>query len=325
MNRGGSRITRVFGITIRVDWNWLIILALVTWNLSRVFGQVRPDRSTVLTWALSLAAALLFFLSVLTHELAHSLVARSRGIPVEDITLFIFGGASDIEEQPDTPGGEFLMAVLGPVTSVVIGVILPFLAWVAGNPGAVLGDPEGTLAQLKPLTTLLVWLGSINVVLGVFNMIPGFPLDGGRVLRSIVWALTGSLETATRFASIVGLVIGWAMIAGGLLIILGVSIPVFGSGFVSGLWLSLIGWFLHSAAIRYLQRGPRPGRSRPGGPLEGRWEATLRRACLVSLCGDGARGATSGPPGRQGSGAGQAGSGARCSASLFRWVGFGSL
>jgi len=183
MNRGGIRITRIFGITIRVDWSWLIILALVTWNLSRVFGQARPDRSPASTWALSLGAALLFFLSVLIHELAHSLVARSRGIRVEDITLFIFGGVSDIEEQPDTPGGEFLMAVLGPVTSFVIGVILLFLAGVAGNPGAVLGDPEGTLAQLTLRTTLFVWLGSIDVVLGVFNMIPVFPLDAGWVPR----------------------------------------------------------------------------------------------------------------------------------------------
>ena len=264
MDRGGIRIVRIFGITIRVDWSWLIILALVTWNLNRVFGQVRPDRNSVLTWALSLVAALLFFLSVLIHELAHSLVARSRGIPVEDITLFIFGGVSEIEEQPDTPRGEFLMAILGPVTSVVIGVILLFLAGVAGDPGAVLGDPEGTLAQLTPLTTLLVWLGSINVILGVFNMVPGFPLDGGRVLRSIVWAATGSLETATRFASIVGLIIAWAMIAGGALMVFGVSIPFFGSGFVSGLWLGLIGWFLHSAAMRHLRRGPRSRRQDPG-------------------------------------------------------------
>ena len=120
MNRGGIRIVRIFGITIRVDWSWLIILALVTWNLSRVFGRVRPDRNAALTWGLSLAAALLFFTSVLVHELAHSLVARWRGIPVDEITLFLFGGVSEIEEQPDTPGGEFLMAILGPDRKSVV-------------------------------------------------------------------------------------------------------------------------------------------------------------------------------------------------------------
>ena len=271
MNRGGIRIVRIFGITIRVDWSWLIILALVTWNLSRVFGRVRPDRNAALTWGLSLAAALLFFTSVLVHELAHSLVARWRGIPVDEITLFLFGGVSEIEEQPDTPGGEFLMAILGPVTSVIVGFIFLVLAGMAGarvtlqgDPGAVVGDPEGTLSQLTAMTTLLVWLGSINIILGVFNMVPGFPLDGGRVLRSIVWALTGSLEAATRFASIVGLVIAWAMIAAGALMVFGVSIPFFGSGFVSGLWLGMIGWFLHSAAMRHLRRGPRPGQTQPG-------------------------------------------------------------
>jgi len=268
MNRGsgGIRIARIFGITIRVDWSWLIILGLVTWNLSQVFGQSRADWGPTLTWGLSIIAALLFFGSVLIHELAHSLVAKSRGIPVEDITLFIFGGVSEIEDEPDTPLGEFLMAILGPVTSLVVGFILLFLAGVAGDPTAPMRDPGAMLAELTPFTTLLLWLGSINMILGVFNLVPGFPLDGGRVLRSILWALTGSLETATRWAAMVGEVIAFAMIGAGVLMIFGVSIPFFGSGFVSGLWLALIGWFLQSAALRHLRQGPRPRQEAPGQP-----------------------------------------------------------
>ena len=266
MGRGGIRIGEIFGITIRVDWSWLIILGLVTWNLTNVFGQSRPDWGPGLTWGLSIVAALLFFGAVLVHELAHSLVAKARGIPVEEITLFIFGGVSEIEEQPDSPGGEFLMAVLGPVASLVIGSILIVLAGVTGDPREAMRDPGATLSQLTPLTTLLLWLGAVNVILGVFNLIPGFPLDGGRVLRSILWGLSGSLEFATRVASFVGVGIALAMIAGGGLMIFGVSIPFFGSGFVDGLWLVFIGWFLFSASSRHLRQGPRPQQMGPGRP-----------------------------------------------------------
>ena len=264
MKQGGIRIGRVFGIDIHVNWSWLIILALVTWNLTDVFSRSRPDWSPVFTWGLSLAAALLFFGAVLIHELAHSLVAKGRGIPVEEITLFIFGGVSNIEEQPDSAAGEFLMAILGPVTSLVVGAILMALAGVAGDPGTVIGDPEGMLSQLTPLTTLLLWLGAVNIILGVFNLIPGFPLDGGRVLRSILWALTDSLERATRWASLVGVVIAGAMIVTGGLMAFGAEVPFFGSGWLNGIWLALIGWFLLSASRRHLRQGPRPRSGRSG-------------------------------------------------------------
>jgi Zn-dependent protease len=264
MSGGGIRIGRIFGITIRIAWSWLIILALVIWNLGSTFGQTHPEWGAGLTWGLAVVAALLFFGAVLVHELAHSLVAKARGIPVDDITLFIFGGVSEIEEQPDSPGGEFLMAILGPVTSLVIGAILVLLAGVAGNPREAVRDPGAMLGQLSPLTTLLLWLGAVNLLLGVFNLIPGFPLDGGRVLRSILWGLSGSLEVATRIASLVGVVIALAMIVGGGLMVLGVSIPFFGSGFADGLWLVLIGWFLFSASARHLRQGPRAGRAAGG-------------------------------------------------------------
>jgi Zn-dependent protease len=247
----GIRIAKLFGINIEVDWSWLLILLLVVWNLSTTFAQVHSDWSTLFTVALGILAALLFFLSVLLHELAHSLVAKSQGLPVNKITLFLFGGVSNIREEPKSPGNEFAMAILGPVTSIVIGLVLLLLAGVGlqiQNLSQI--DPMEFLQDLGALRTLAVWLGSINVILGVFNLIPGFPLDGGRVLRSIIWAITDNLRTATRWASYVGQGIAWLMITSGIAMIFGIRIPFFGQGLVNGVWLILIGWFLNNAAIR---------------------------------------------------------------------------
>ena len=247
----GIRIAKLFGINIEVDWSWLLILLLVVWNLSTTFAQVHSDWSTLFTVVLGILAALLFFLSVLLHELAHSLVAKSQGLPVNNITLFLFGGVSNIREEPKSPGNEFAMAILGPVTSIVIGLVLLLLAGVGlqmQNLSQL--DPMEFLQDLGALRTLAVWLGSINVILGVFNLIPGFPLDGGRVLRSIIWAITDNLRTATRWASYVGQGIAWLMITSGIAMIFGIRIPFFGQGLINGVWLILIGWFLNNAAIR---------------------------------------------------------------------------
>lgn len=257
---GGFRVFRIFGIDIRVDWSWLIILGLVTWNLSTIFGNAHPDWSSALTWGLGLVAALLFFGSVLAHELAHSLVAKAQGIPVEDVTLFLFGGVSDIEEEPKSAGGEFLMAILGPVTSFIVGGLLLLLGGVVGSAREAGGDAMQLMSQLSPLTTMVLWLGAINIILGLFNLIPGFPLDGGRVLRSIVWAITGSFRTATVVAAGAGEVIAVLMIIAGGLMIFGVRIPILGTGFANGIWLALIGWFLHSGASRHLRGGGRRAR-----------------------------------------------------------------
>lgn len=246
----GIRIAKLFGINIEVDWSWLLILLLVVWNLSTTFAQVHSDWSTLFTVALGILAALLFFLSVLLHELAHSLVAKSQGLPVNKITLFLFGGVSNIREEPKSPGNEFVMAILGPVTSIVLGLVLLLLASVGLQMQNLLQlDPMEILQDLGALRILAVWLGSINVILGVFNLTPGFPLDGGRVLRSIIWAITDNLRTATRWASYVGQGIAWLMITGGIAMIFGIRIPFFGQGLINGVWLILIGWFLNNAAI----------------------------------------------------------------------------
>jgi Zn-dependent protease/predicted transcriptional regulator len=245
---GGFRIGRVFGIDIRVDWSWLFIFVLVTWNLSTLFSQSHSGWSTSLVWGLSLVASLLFFASVLGHELAHSLVARSQGVPVRNITLFLFGGVSNIQRDPESAGNEFWMALVGPLTSLVLGGILLLIGGSAV--GSVRGIKNATqiIAQLSPLATLVLWLGSINVTLGIFNLIPGFPLDGGRVLRSILWAISGNLHRATRWASGVGQLIAWALILSGIGMVFGLQIPFFGTGFVGGIWLAFIGWFLNTAS-----------------------------------------------------------------------------
>lgn len=255
MRRGQSfRIGRLFGIDIRIDWTWLIIFALVAYSLGNTFGQIRSEWDGTLRWGVALLSALLFFGSVLAHELAHSLVSQARGNPVDSITLFLFGGVSNIREEPDSPLGEFLMAILGPVTSLVIGVVLLVLAGVTGGPIAIATNPSEIIGELSPFRLVVLWLGSVNMILGAFNLIPGFPLDGGRVLRSILWAITDDLRSATRWATWVGQGFGWLMIMGGISMVFGVTLPFFGSGLFNGLWLAFIGWYLNNASSQSYQR-----------------------------------------------------------------------
>ncbi|MCC7360662.1 MAG: site-2 protease family protein [Anaerolineales bacterium] len=255
MMRNGFGLGRVFGIEIRVDWSWLFILGLVTWNLAAgVFPSLHPEWGTALNWVVGLAAAVVLFASVLAHELAHSLVAIARGLPVRRITLFMFGGVSNIEREPPSPSSEFLIAIVGPITSIALGIIFSLLGGGLGlRAGQALNNPQQLLAGLGPVATLLLWLGPVNIVLGVFNLIPGFPLDGGRVLRSILWAATSNLRRATRWASWVGQGIAWLFIGGGIAMMFGVQLPFFGTGFLSGLWLAFIGWFVNQAAAQSYQ------------------------------------------------------------------------
>jgi Zn-dependent protease len=248
----GLRIGRIFGINIYVDWSWIFIFVLVLWDLAAgVFPELHPDWGPALVWGTALVASLLFFASVLAHELSHSVVAKANGIPVRDIRLFLFGGVSNIQREPSSPGVEFVMAIVGPLTSIGLGVIFLFLSGaMAAGLDVVAGNPLRALALLDPFSTLLLWLGPINIILGIFNLIPGFPLDGGRVLRSIIWAANRNLRQATQWASWVGQLVAWAFILAGISMIFGLSIPFLGSGFIDGLWLAFIGWFLNNAAIQ---------------------------------------------------------------------------
>jgi Zn-dependent protease/CBS domain-containing protein len=252
----GFRIGRIFGIDLTIDWSWLFIFTLLTWNLAVLFGHWHVDWSPALTLVVALGASLLFFASVLAHELAHALVAIAYGIPVKSITLFLFGGVSNIEREPPSAKSELLMAIVGPLTSIALGVSFLALGAFAARSAHPLpwDDPAVALASFGPITTLLFWLGPINITLGIFNLVPGFPLDGGRVLRSILWLATGDLRRATRWASATGQAIGWLFIFAGVAMVFGARVPFFGTGTFGGLWIAFIGWFLSSAAQQSYQQ-----------------------------------------------------------------------
>lgn len=222
---GSIRLFKIAGISIDINFSWIIILVLLTWSLAiGWFSVLYPGWSTATYWLVSLISALLLFVSVLLHELAHSLVARMRGISVKSITLFIFGGVSNIEQEPTSPGIEFQIAFVGPLVSLLIGGIAYLLSLPLRGVNS-------------PLTAILSYLAVTNVLLGIFNLIPGFPLDGGRVLRSIIWKATGSLQRATRVATILGQVIAYLFIFWGIWLF-------FGSNVLNGIWIGFIGWFL---------------------------------------------------------------------------------
>lgn len=225
--RNAVRLGRIFGIEIGLDYSWFIVFALVTWTLAAHYFPMNYRWPTMTYWTIGLITSLLFFASVLAHELGHSVVALRKGIPVRAITLFLFGGMAQIAKEPTRPRDEFLIAIAGPIVSVALGIAFYLL-----HVSAPAGQPPAALA---------LWLGWINLSLAVFNLIPGFPLDGGRVLRSAVWALTGSFRRATRVASMAGRVIAYGFIALGLL-------SAFAGSWMNGLWLVFIGWFLGNAA-----------------------------------------------------------------------------
>ena len=252
----GLSLGRIFNIDIRVDWSWLFIFFLILWNLAVLFGHFHPDWGPGLHWGLAFVASLLFFVSVLAHELAHSVVANAQGVTVKNITLFLFGGVSNLQRQPPSPWAEFLITIVGPVTSFVIGFGLLILSGVVTLVGSQpdISQPLELMAQLGPVTIVLFWLGWINLLLAIFNLLPGFPLDGGRVLRSVLWAVSGNLRQATRWAAWVGQAVAWMFIVSGVAMIFGVELPFFGQGWVGGIWLAFIGWFLNTAAIQSYQQ-----------------------------------------------------------------------
>lgn len=243
----GLLLARIFGVEVRLDWSLLIIFALVTVNLGAgVIPSWHPSWNAGFVWSGAAIASALLFASLLAHELSHAFVARARGVPVNRVTLFLFGGVAHMEKEPPSPKAEFLIAVVGPITSIGLGVLLTSLGlWLADPMLFVTGSTvEETLAIFRSMgagVTLLLWLGPLNVLLGVFNLVPGFPLDGGRVLRAVLWASTGDLLKATRWASYVGQAVAFGLIALGLL-------SLFQGDLTGGLWLGLIGWFLNGAA-----------------------------------------------------------------------------
>jgi Zn-dependent protease/CBS domain-containing protein len=249
--RSGIRLGSIAGIAIVLDWSLLIIFLLIVFSLGAgVFPTWHPHWSPGVIWVTAVAAAVLFFASVLAHELSHALVGRACGVDIRRITLFIFGGMAQLEREPGTWRAELWMAIVGPATSLLLGCLFIVLgSHLVGPVDVDAEEPRRTFAHLGPVATLLFWLGPVNILLGLFNLVPGFPLDGGRVLRAIMWGVTGDRRRATRWASSAGQAFAWVLIATGLAMMLGLHVPVFGTGLVGGLWLAFIGWFLNRAAL----------------------------------------------------------------------------
>jgi Zn-dependent protease/predicted transcriptional regulator len=222
------RLGRVLGITFEVDPTWFVVFTLITLSLTTRFSEQYPHWNTFTYWAAGILTSLLFFVSVILHELAHSAVAISKGIPVRSITLFIFGGASQISREAGRPSTEFLVAAAGPAANVLISLFFMEL-WH-------LSDGRNEI-----LAALGLWLAEINLALALLNLIPGFPLDGGRILRSVIWGLSGNFTAATRVASIIGKIVAYSFI------VVGVVVALRGN-FLNGLWIGFIGWFFLNAA-----------------------------------------------------------------------------
>lgn len=233
------KLGTVFGVELGLHYSWLVIALLIVFSLAAQFHATNRNWSDAVVWSTAILTGVLFFVFLFAHELSHALVAKARGIPIHKITLFLLGGVAQIEKEASDAKTEFWMAIVGPFTSAALGVILLGLAWVSG------WVPR--TAAATPGIALLVWLGYINLALAVFNMIPGFPLDGGRVLHAILWWMMDSAERSTRAAARVGQVIAVLFIGFGIL-------EFFQGAGLNGLWMAFIGWFLlQAASASYMQ------------------------------------------------------------------------
>lgn len=229
----GFKLGSIFGFEIRVDLSWLLIFFLILWTLTtNLFPFNYPGLPGNTYIIMGVSGTIMFFVSLLLHEISHSVVARLKGIPVEGITLFAFGGVSHTRMDAETPGDEFQIAGIGPLTSLILSGIFGLIWYV--------GRASGLSIIIVGVAAYLAW---INALLAVFNLLPGFPLDGGRLFRSIVWKFTNNLQAATRVASIGGRLLGYGLIFWGFWQLFS---PV--PNFIGGLWLVLIGWFLNNAA-----------------------------------------------------------------------------
>jgi len=222
------KLTTIRGIEVGVHYSWFLIFFLITFSLTTRFSAEHPGWTPAEHYAVGIATSLLFFASIVLHELAHSFVALAKGIPVRTITLFVFGGVAQIGREPDRPLTEFQIAIAGPIASALLAVGFGAVAYLAGD-------------QFERVSALAGWLASINLLLAAFNLVPGFPLDGGRVFRAALWHFTGNFTKATRIAAGTGQTVGYAFIVFGIW-------TGFTVNWFSGLWLAFIGWFLLNAA-----------------------------------------------------------------------------
>jgi Zn-dependent protease len=239
---GGSSIqlARVFGIRIGVDFSWFVVLFLIIWSLSGYYEEVAPGSNA---FVLAVVSALLFFLSILLHELGHAWVALRNGIPIHGIDLWMFGGVAKLGKETESPGVEFRVAAAGPAVTVLIAAVCFGLGAIASGASAAFESSRFDEADVSGATiAVLGYLTSINILLLLFNLIPAFPLDGGRIARAIAWKITGDRNKATRFAAMLGRLGGYVMVG------IGAYLWIVEDQVVSGLWLAFIGFFLASAA-----------------------------------------------------------------------------
>jgi Zn-dependent protease len=230
---------RAFGVEISVDWTWIFAFVLTAWTIITVGTHALPDlHPAALTFA-SVAAATGLFASLAVHELAHGLAARAWGVPVRRVTLFLFGGITDVERAPASPRSEVLAASVALLTNAALGIVFLGVAAALGVPPARFTGPS----------LFALWLGGANLAIAMLNLLPAFPLDGGRILRAGIWRTTNDVERATRWAAWVGQVIGWSTVLGG------VALGFAGRGMVValGIWTAFVGWFLASAAAQAYQ------------------------------------------------------------------------
>jgi Zn-dependent protease len=225
---GRFEVVEIWGIPIRVHFSWLLVFGLVTWSLAAgYFPHEYPGWAARAYWAVGAVTALVFFASILVHELGHSWVALRNGIPIRSITLFVFGGVAQIAREPGAPGVELRIAIAGPATSFLLAGLFAGI-WQVVHDVPILAAPA-------------IWLARINFMVAAFNLIPGFPLDGGRLLRALVWRWTGSLRRASEAASFLGQLVAFAFIGWGIFTVLGGDV-------IGGMWIAFIGWFLQNAA-----------------------------------------------------------------------------
>ena len=232
--RAQIKLGRIAGISIGLHYSWFIIAFLIAFSLTAHFRMTMSGRSNAVVWSASIITAVLFFVTLLLHELAHSLVAKAKGLKVKAITLFALGGVSQIEAESPDASTEFWIAIVGPLSSLLIGVICLVIAHL--STGSWGGAEVNT-----PVAEVLLWLGYINLMLAAFNMVPGYPLDGGRVLRAVIWFFNHNRARATHWAARVGQVVAFLFILWGLFRFF------VGEGF-GGLWIAFIGWFLLDAS-----------------------------------------------------------------------------
>jgi len=234
------KIGRIAGIDIRIHWSWLAIFALLLYWLAEGFYSdvdAYSEWSDAERWVASGVTTVFFFVSILLHELSHSLVARRLGLPVQNITLFIFGGVSSLAQEPDSAGQEFKMAIVGPLMSFFLGIVAGVIAVVFWA-----YDAQDTVPG-----AVAAYLAFINIAVGIFNMLPGYPLDGGRVLRATLWARSKSMLRATRWASNTGTFIAFGLMAIG-------ALSVLAGNFIGGVWFIVIGWFLRNTSEQAYQQ-----------------------------------------------------------------------